>query len=95
MKRSPQIIAVAMALVVLGCDREEDHRDPSLLGAAAGWNVVLISVDTVRADRLGAYGYTDRPTSPNIDSLLASGVVFERAVAPRALTWGSIRPATV
>jgi len=90
MKRSAQIIAVAIALLISGCGREEEDQGPRLRGAAAGWNLVLISVDTVRADRLGAYGYTDRPTSPNIDSLLASGVSFQRAVAPRALTWPSM-----
>lgn len=41
-------------------------------------NVLLITVDTLRADHLGVYGYT-RPTSPNIDLLARSGVVFENA----------------
>jgi len=43
-------------------------------------NVLLIVMDTVRADRLGAYGYT-RPTTPVLDALARQGVVFERAVA--------------
>ncbi len=42
------------------------------------WNVVLISIDTLRPDRLGIYGY-DRPISPRIDQLAANGVVFSRA----------------
>jgi arylsulfatase A-like enzyme len=44
-------------------------------------NLVLIDLDTVRADRLGCYGYEDRPTSPALDSLLiAKGfAVFTRA----------------
>ena len=41
-------------------------------------NLLLIAVDTLRADRLGAYGY-ERPTSPEIDQLLKSSVVFEDA----------------
>jgi arylsulfatase A-like enzyme len=41
---------------------------------------VLVSIDTLRADRLGVYGH-DRPTSPRIDRLAAEGVVFERAYA--------------
>ena len=40
--------------------------------------IVLISIDTLRADRLPAYGYTRVPT-PAIDALAADGVVFERA----------------
>lgn len=59
-------------------------------GGAQGWNVVLLSVDTVRADRLNSYGYSERSTSPKIDQLLASGVRVARAVAPRALTWPSL-----
>ncbi len=49
-------------------------------------NVVLISVDTLRADRLSLYGY-HRLTSPNIDAWARrSAVVFERTVAPAPWT---------
>lgn len=41
-------------------------------------DVVLITVDALRADHLGAYGYS-RPVSPNIDALAARGVRFEHA----------------
>lgn len=47
-----------------------------------GWRaeqVVVISIDTLRADRLGTYGYTARPTSPNLDALARQSVVFEHA----------------
>ncbi len=43
-------------------------------------NVVLISVDTLRADHLSLYGYP-RPTSPNLDAWAAEAAVFETAVA--------------
>ena len=43
-------------------------------------NVVLITIDTLRADHLGCYGYKQIKT-PNIDSLAADGVRFERAFA--------------
>ncbi len=43
-------------------------------------NVLLIAVDTLRADRLGAYGYK-RPTSPNMDRLAQEGVLFENGWA--------------
>lgn len=39
-------------------------------------NVVLISIDSLRADHLGCYGYP-RPTSPTIDGLAAEGTLFE------------------
>jgi arylsulfatase A-like enzyme/Tfp pilus assembly protein PilF len=48
--------------------------------------VILISIDTLRADRLPAYGYT-KVRTPNIDALAASGTTFERAYshAPQTL----------
>ena len=48
-------------------------------------NVVLLSVDTLRADRLGCYGH-DKPTSPNIDALAAQGLLFEDALCEVPLT---------
>lgn len=48
-------------------------------------NVVLISLDTVRADHLSAYGY-ERDTSPTLRTLAAQGVLFETAYAPSATT---------
>lgn len=57
--------------------------------AARPPSVLLIVVDTLRADHLGAYGYA-RPTSPNIDALARSGAVFERAHATSAWTLPSM-----
>jgi len=48
-------------------------------------NVLLITLDTTRADRLGAYGYA-LDTSPSIDALARKGVVFERAIAAASVT---------
>jgi arylsulfatase A-like enzyme len=48
-------------------------------------NIVLISMDTTRADHLSVYGY-ERPTSPRIDALAREGVRFEIAYAPSATT---------
>jgi arylsulfatase A-like enzyme len=46
----------------------------------ANADVVLITVDALRADHVGAYGYP-RPTTPSIDELARHGVRFERAYA--------------
>lgn len=48
-------------------------------------NVVLITIDTVRADRVGCYGYKQART-PNLDSLARQGVLFRTVVAPAPLT---------
>jgi arylsulfatase A-like enzyme len=48
-------------------------------------NVVILTVDTLRADRLSSYGYR-RPTTPHIDRLLASGARFTEARTVEPLT---------
>ena len=52
-------------------------------------NIVLISLDTVRADHLSAYGY-QRPTTPHLDRLASRGVLFEHAIAPTSWTLPSL-----
>jgi arylsulfatase A-like enzyme/Tfp pilus assembly protein PilF len=51
-------------------------------------NVILITLDTVRADHLGCYGYTGIQT-PTLDGLARDGVLFERAISQVPLTWPS------
>ncbi len=53
-------------------------------------NVILLLVDTVRADHLGAYGYKVRATSPNMDALAEQSVLFERCYAQAPHTPRSI-----
>ncbi len=53
---------------------------PQPVTQGGGWDVILISLDTLRADRLGCYGYP-RPTSPTLDRLAEAGVRFATAVA--------------
>ena len=48
-------------------------------------SVILVVVDTLRADHLGLYGY-DRPTSPNLDAWAKDGRVFDHAYAPSPWT---------
>jgi arylsulfatase A-like enzyme len=48
-------------------------------------SVLVITVDALRADHLGIYGYS-RPTSPTIDRLMSEGLLFERAWTPEPLT---------
>jgi arylsulfatase A-like enzyme len=47
----------------------------------AGRDILLLTVDALRADHVGAYGY-QRPTTPNLDRLAAEGVVFDAAYSP-------------
>lgn len=52
-------------------------------------NVVFVTIDTLRADRVGTYGYR-RPTTPFLDELGKSGVVFEDVVAQSSWTKSSM-----
>ena len=92
MRRRHLFSALLVLLVATACGRggrpQVERR--RLAGAAKGWNVVLLTVDTLRADRLGAYGYTARANSPRIDAQLASGIRFESAMSQRASTWPSL-----
>jgi choline-sulfatase len=51
-------------------------------------NVILITIDTVRADHVGCYGAKDIQT-PTLDALARDGIVFERAISQVPLTWPS------
>ncbi len=62
-----------LLLGILGC-----ARPPEALPVPR--RIFFITVDTLRADHLGHFGYP-RATSPNLDELAASGTVFERAIA--------------
>jgi arylsulfatase A-like enzyme len=57
----------AIAILASGCSRGE-----------APPNVILITLDTMRADHLACYGYS-RPTSPNIDALAAGATLYTHA----------------
>jgi arylsulfatase A-like enzyme len=61
---------VAAVIALCGCDALPP------LTASNPVNVLVIVLDTVRADRLSAYGY-DRPVSPNLDALAREGVRFD------------------
>jgi arylsulfatase A-like enzyme len=68
------VVTVSLFGGAIGCSRPADPP-----------NLLLITVDTLRADHLGAWGY-DKPTSPRIDGLAAQSVVFERAYAHASWT---------
>jgi len=68
----------------VACAPRDGYRGP--------WNVVVVMVDTLRADHLGAYGY-GRDTSPRFDALAAGSVLFENARAQAPCTFPSANSA--
>jgi arylsulfatase A-like enzyme len=84
------LMAAILLATVVGATRDGRGRDadtPPTDRAAGGDrpNLLLVVVDTLRADHLGCYGY-GRPTSPVLDALAARGVLFERAYAQSSWT---------
>lgn len=74
--------AFLVLLAAAGCH----DREPDSSGVAVSRpDVVLISIDSLRPDHLGAYGYGPA-TSPAMDALAADAVVFEHAVSTTSWT---------
>jgi arylsulfatase A-like enzyme len=82
MRLALAVIAVAGACmgVTAACEPAAPRYD-----ACTDCNVVVISVDTLRADHVGALGYA-KPTTPEIDALARRGVLFENAISQSSWT---------
>jgi arylsulfatase A-like enzyme len=75
---APTASAVLVAAALMLAAWHPPER-PDVAETPRGPSVLLVSVDTLRADRVGAYGYRDART-PVMDTLAADGVVFTTAV---------------
>jgi len=78
-------LALVGALLAACGARDEATAPGPVPTAPAGTPVVLVSIDTLRSDRLPAYGYAAIET-PAIDALRADGILFERAYTHVTLT---------
>ncbi len=80
-------ISFLIAISSFGCGGAEtlpDEPEPCI-----GCNVILLVVDTLRADHLGVYGYP-RPVSPFIDAFAEDALVFENVLAQSSWTRASM-----
>ena len=80
-----RILVIAAALVAVGVFVLLRNRFLPPATTPLPHNLILISLDTLRADRLGCYGYA-RETSPNIDRFARRSVVFVNTVAESSWT---------
>ena len=87
--RSPRVAALALLslLPVASASCGGPAVDPA--APLAGWSLLLVNIDTLRADHLGSFGY-ERATSPFLDSLAAEGVGFENAISNSSFTRESV-----
>lgn len=79
------ILAVGLGLGLYSLTRPGSGPAVSSIGPTAGANVVLITLDTTRADRLGCYG-GDPEVTPVLDGLARRGVLFEQMQAAAPIT---------
>ncbi len=84
------------ALALSACSDETPNVTHTALSAQP--NVLVLTLDTTRADRLGCYGHAEAKT-PNLDALAARGTRFESAYSPVPLTlpahatlWTGLQP---
>src|SRR5262245_32166777 len=87
---TPRRIGLALLLLVMiaggaGWMVVRKGRPQVRQGACAGCNVLLITIDTLRSDRVGAFGGPSDLT-PTLDRLAAGGLRFTRAYAAAPLT---------
>lgn len=86
------MVASVIAGVVLR-ERLESQRwagSPVAKSANSNINVVLVVIDTLRADRIGFMGYRTRRTTPALDALASQAIVFRRAYASSSWTLPSV-----
>jgi arylsulfatase len=78
---APLLVIVVLVLAAASCDGDRPR--------APQRDVILITIDTLRADRLGLHGYS-RSTTPEIDRWFGDGAIFERAYSSEAATSPSV-----
>lgn len=87
MKKHLRHYFLLLPLLACGCQsfKKESTQTAKTTPVWRPLNVVVVTIDTLRADRLGCYGYSKIET-PNLDGLAKKGVLFENAVAQTPLT---------
>ena len=76
-----QLLTLLLAAACAGCGEAPAQSKP---------NVIVICMDTVRADRLGCYGYERRATTPTLDRLAEAALLFEDTSATAGWTKPSV-----
>lgn len=83
-----RFVAPVVFCGMISCEESSPPAPPPPPAPPAGPSIVVVVVDTLRADHLSTYGYT-RPTSPHLDRLASEGLTFERAYAQSGWTLAS------
>jgi arylsulfatase A-like enzyme len=85
----PLLAAAVILALVVGEGRDWWHEHSALAklppATPGSPNVLVIVIDTLRADHMSLYGYA-RQTTPNVDAFAKKGVIFDEAIAPSSWT---------
>ncbi len=86
------LVSLLLAAMLPGCGGERRPNGSPPAGGARPPSILLISIDTMRADHLGCAGYSpyDEPVSPEIDRFAKESARFTQCFAPRAQTMPSL-----
>jgi choline-sulfatase len=77
------LIVVVLSVTAISCRAAQSNAPESATPSAQ--NLVIITIDTLRADRVGAYGYQPART-PTLDALAGEGAIFSHAYATAPIT---------
>jgi arylsulfatase A-like enzyme len=80
------MISMMAWVSMVGCDQHSAPQEAATLASKP--DVLIVILDTVRADMVSTYGYR-HPTTPQLDAVGEAGVVFEDVTAPASWTWPS------
>jgi choline-sulfatase len=80
-----RLVCLFAAALFGSCTSHQKNAQASETARLQPLNVVVVTIDTLRADHLHCYGYANTET-PNLDALAQHGVLFENAVAQAPLT---------
>lgn len=84
-KPGPAVLWLCLAALVMLASCQSPGKKSVPARELRRLNLVLVTIDTLRADRLGCYGYSKIET-PNLDQFAQQGVLFENAVCQAPLT---------
>jgi len=76
-----RVLPLLLAPILAGCPGASEDPRP---------NILLITIDTLRADHIGLYGYA-RPTTPRLDAFFGEASIFENAMSTSPCTRPSVR----
>lgn len=82
---SKRLYFLLLLAVLCSCRTPASAKESVPSGPRSDYNVLLVSLDAMRAQSMSCYGY-GRPTTPNLERLSKQGVLFKQAVSPSSWT---------